>query len=63
MQSLDMLSSDIIKFHVAKIKGGWIKQHPVAESVHFADIFCQGTKEDPKRKACQELLNWFFTVR
>ena len=51
MQSLDMLCSDIIKFHVAKIKGGWIKQHSVAESMHFADIFCQGTKEDFKRKA------------
>ena len=30
MQSL-ICCSDIIKLWVAKIKGGWIKQHPVAK--------------------------------
>ena len=50
MQSLDMLCSDIIEFHIAKIKGGWIKQHPVAESVHFAAFFAKEQRKTPKGK-------------
>ena len=31
MQSLILCCSDIINLSVAKIKGGWIKQHPVTK--------------------------------
>ena len=31
MQSVIICCSDIIKLSVAKIKGGWIKQHAVAK--------------------------------
>ena len=36
--SVIICCSDIIKLSVAKIKGGWIKQNPVAKKLHFANF-------------------------
>ena len=61
MQSLILCCSDIINLSVAKIKGGWIKQHPVTKQLHFAD-FSVSRNEGLERKAWRELLGWLFSM-